>query len=208
MKRFAALLTTWALAWLLAGCAAVVRPESPSRFDLGPLPATPAASAALPALPPLAIAEINAPAWLDRPLMFYRLAYTDTLQPRSYAQSRWAMPPAQLLEQRLKARIAATGGVVLSAADSAVGVPTLHIEADDFIQAFDAPGHSIGRVALRVSAFQGRRLIAQRSFIREAPAPSADAEGGAHALAQASDAAIDDIIRWLATLPLKPAGQR
>jgi cholesterol transport system auxiliary component len=68
---------------------------------------------------------------------------------------------------------------------------------------FDAPGRSIGKVALRASAFNGQQLITQKTFNRQAPAPTPDAEGGARAMAQASDEAIADVMRWLATLPLK-----
>jgi cholesterol transport system auxiliary component len=113
------------------------------------------------------------------------------------------MPPAQLIAQRLKSRIAQAGGVALSAADGAIGVPVLHIDVDDFTQTFDAPGHSMGMVALRASTFNGQVLIAQKTFSRQAPAPTPDAEGGARALAQASDEAIADVMQWLATLQQK-----
>jgi cholesterol transport system auxiliary component len=188
-------------AMLLDGCA-VTRTEAPTLFDLGPMRATPA-EASLPPLPPIAVADVTVPNWLDRPLMFYRLNYANDQQPHPYAKSRWSMPPAQLIAQRLKARIAQAGGVVLSASDGAAGVPVLRIEADDFSQSFDAPGQSIGRIALRASAFKGRSLVAQKTFIQQINVSGEDAEGGARALAQASDAAISDMIRWLATLPLK-----
>lgn len=193
-------LPTILFALLLAGCA-VARPESPELFDLGPL--RPVQGMTLPALPPVSIAEIGVPTWLDRPLMFYRLNYANDQQPHAYAHSRWVMPPAQLIAQRLKARIAQAGGAALSASDGALGVPVLRIDVDDFTQVFEAPARSIGKVALRASAFNGQQLIAQKTFSRQAPAPTPDAEGGARAMAQASDDAIADVMRWLATLPLK-----
>jgi cholesterol transport system auxiliary component len=49
----------------------------------------------------------------------------------------------------------------------------------------------------------GRRLLAQKTFTRQAPAPTADASGGARALADASEAVIADMVTWLAGLPLK-----
>jgi cholesterol transport system auxiliary component len=188
------------LVLLLAGCA-VTRQESSTLFDLGPLRMQ--SGTPLPALDPVSIAEIAVPTWLDRPLMFYRMNYANDQQPHSYAHSRWTMPPAQLIAQRLKSRIAQAGGVALSAADGAIGVPVLHIDVDDFTQTFDAPGHSAGMVALRASAFNGPVLIAQQTFSRQAPAPTPDAEGGARALAQASDDAIADVMQWLATLQQK-----
>jgi cholesterol transport system auxiliary component len=120
-----------------------------------------------------------------------------------YAHARWNAPPAQLFVQRLKARIARSGGTVLPAADGAINIPLLRIDTDDFTQIFTSPGSSVGQVALRVSVFQGRTLVAQKSILKEVAAPSADAAGGAKALMDASDAAITDIMSWLAGLPLK-----
>ncbi|RJF99896.1 ABC transporter [Noviherbaspirillum saxi] len=191
-----------AAAVVAAGCSSVGRPDSPALYDLGPL-RTQTATPALPALPAISVAEIGVPNWLDRPTMFYRLNYANEQQPRPYAQARWTMPPAQLLQQHLKARIAQAGGAVLSTSDGAMNVPVLRIEADDFTQSFSAPGQSTGQVGLRASVFKGRTLVAQRTFNREATAPSPDANGGARALAGASDAAIVDMIRWLGSLDLK-----
>lgn len=190
-----------ALALLLSACS-LPRAESPALFDLGPLRAE-ARPPALPALPPLAIADIAAPGWLDRPLMYFRLNYENDQNPRPYTRSRWAMPPAQLIAQRLKWRMSQAGGIVLSVSDGALDVPILRIEADDFTQHFDNPGRSVGQVVLRASAFRGRTLLGQKTFARQAPAPTPDAEGGASALAAASDAAITDMMQWLAGLPLK-----
>jgi cholesterol transport system auxiliary component len=191
----------FALTLLLGACASA-RNDSLTLYDLGPLRAQQDA-ASPPALPPLAVADVNAPAWLDSPMMFYRLAYANGQQPRPYANSRWNTPPAQLFVQRLKARIGQAGGAVLSASDGAVDVPVLRIEADDFMQIFDSPGQSAAQVAVRVSVLKKHTLLAHKAFGRQVRAPSPDAAGGARALAEASDAVIADIIAWLAGLPLK-----
>ncbi|HEY8607041.1 MAG TPA: ABC-type transport auxiliary lipoprotein family protein [Noviherbaspirillum sp.] len=185
---------------LLGGCASR-GPDTPSLYDLGPLQTR--ASTALPALPPLSIASIATPSWLDSTLLFYRLSYDKPLQPSPYAHARWTMPPSQLLLQQLKSRISGAGGVALAASQGAANVPVLRIEADDFTQVFDSPSSSRGRVSLRASVFRGRTLLAHRAFVQEAPAPSADAAGGAAALAAAGDAAVADLITWLGTLDLK-----
>lgn len=191
---------------LLSGCAAG-RGELASLYDFGPLPAQQSgAQSSLPTLPPLSpisIAEIQVPAWLDSTHIYYRLNYANGQQPRPYAHARWTMTPAQLLLQRLKVRIAQAGGVALAASHGATNIPVLRIEADDFTQSFDAPAQSSAQVVLRASVFRGRTLIAHKSFIRQAPSQAADAGGGAQALAAASDAAITDLILWLATLDLK-----
>jgi cholesterol transport system auxiliary component len=202
MKRqtpYAAACTLFLCCAMLAACAGAQKPE-PDMFDLGL--ARPAAAA--PALPPLALAEVDAPEWLDTSAIHYRLAYASELQPRRYANSHWSMPPAQLFTQRLKARIGQSGGVLLTASDGAAGVPVLRLEVDDFSQIFASAERSEGLVAARLSVLDGRRLLGQRSFTRRMPAPTADAAGGVAALAQASDAVIGDLLQWLATQPMKP----
>lgn len=181
---------------LLGGCASKM--EIPVLYDFGPLHTS---ASALP-LPPISIADVNAPAWLDGPLMFYRLAYANELQPRPYAGSRWTMTPAQLLCHRLKARIAQSGGTVLAVTDGAANLPLLRIDVDEFIQSFDSAKSSNAQVTLRASLFNGRGLIAQKTFTQKVLATRADAAGGALALATASDLLITDITNWLAAKKL------
>lgn len=209
MKKLPHLLGLGCLALALSGCALIdaatnasARQEAPALFDLGPVRTVQGGDAGA-ALPPLSVAEVMTPAWLDGPMIYYRLAYANDQQPRPYANSRWSMPPARLFNQRLKSRLAQAGGVVLSAGDGASNTPVLRIEADDFTQTFQSAGQSSGQVAMRASVFNGRTLLAQKTFIREASAPSADAAGGVRALASAGDAVIADMMVWLGTLPLK-----
>ncbi|HYD81160.1 MAG TPA: ABC-type transport auxiliary lipoprotein family protein [Paucimonas sp.] len=195
MTLFLRLLVLAAVAGLLNACA--IRAEQPTLYDLGPVRATAPATAP----PAVGIAEVQAPLWLDSQFMYYRLAYVNRLQPRAYADSRWTMPPPALVGQHLKSRLAQAGGVVVAPGDDA-GLPVLRIELDDFTQVFAEPGRSDAQVALRASLFKGRALLAQKTFLRSAPAPSPDATGGAAALAAASDAVINDVIAWLARQPV------
>ena len=188
----------------LSGCA-TRGADTAAQYDFGPLPANAAVARTL---PPISIADINAPAWLDSPLMFYRLSYANQQQTRPYAGSRWSMPPSQLFGQRLKARIAQAGGVVLAAGDGALNMPVLRIDTDDMIQNFDSSSHSTAQLSMRVSLFSGRSLLAQKTFGRQIAATSADAAGGAAAMAAASDALIGDIIDWLAGLSMSAAAQK
>lgn len=194
-------------ALLLAGCTVQSgRQSSANLYDLGPLPTLGAAAAAPPSVQrPIAVsvAEITPAAWLDSPLMFYRLLYADAQQPRAYAQQRWIMQPADLFGQRLKARIVQAGGVAASAVDGASNLSLLKIEADDFTHVFESPERSYGSIALRATLYHGRTLVAQKSFAVRQPAASNDAAGAARALADASDAAITDMLAWLASQPLK-----
>lgn len=192
-------------ALLLAGCNVQSGRLSPATlYDLGPLPA-PGTPATAPAQRPItvSVADITPAAWLDSPLMFYRLLYADAQQPRAYAQQRWIMQPADLFGQRLKARIVQAGGVAVSAVDGASNLALLKIEADDFTHVFESPEKSYGSIALRATLYHGRTLVAQKNFAVRVPAPSNDAAGAARALAVASDTAITDMLAWLASQPLK-----
>ncbi len=80
----------------------------------------------------------------------------------------------------------------------------LRIELEEFSQLFESPTASTGLLRLRATAVQpspqGERLMGQRSFIVQRPAPSADAAGGVRALTAATDAAVDEIDQWLQQL--------
>ena len=43
----------------------------------------------------------------------------------------------------------------------------------------------------------GDRVLAQRSFTAQRPAPTADAPGGVKALAAASDAVVAELVAWV-----------
>jgi len=187
--------------WLAAGCISVTsEPDSP--YDLGPLPAT---DLTLPRpLPALSMAEPRAMAWTEARSMTYRLAYINEQQMHRYANSRWTMPPVLLLSPRLKSRLAQSGAMVLSAADSAVDMPVLQIDVDDFTQVFSSTTQSEGRIVVRASLFKGRALIAQKTFSQQKTASSSNAAGGAQALAMASDALVADMMAWLALSVPRP----
>jgi len=191
-----------AMAVLLGACASKGSPTA--QYDFGPLPdaGTPAnASASTPASA-IIVADISGPAALDSERMNYRLLYSDARQSRPYAYNQWTSTPLQLLTQRMKARIAQSGVRVLSTTDAAASVTLLRMEVEDFAQNFDSATSSNGVVRLRASVFRNHKLVDQKTFSRSAPAPSADAAGGARALADASDAVASDVLAWLAALPL------
>ena len=185
---------------LLAGCASEKTPSSIT-FDFGPSAAS-VQPAAIP-IGAVVVTDVTGSAALDNERMFYRLNYADALQARTYANSHWSATPLQLVTLRLKTRIAQAGIKVLGATDASAGVSILRTEVDDFTQAFDSQAQSHGQVVLRASLFQGHKLVDQKTFTRQAPAASADAAGGARALAASTDAVAADIVAWLATLPLK-----
>ncbi len=197
-----------AAALLLAGCAFVDKPVRAVVYDFGPgAAATTLAPSTVPA-PVVLLPEIEAGTALDNTAVLYRLAYADAQQLQPYAQARWSMTPAQLLGQRLRARLSQQA-TVLTPGDSTVGLGgastlVLQVELEEFSQVFDAPASSAGLLRVRATALRSTRggdlLLGQRSFQLQRPAPSADARGGVRALTLASDAAVEDIAQWLTSL--------
>jgi len=146
---------------------------------------------------PLLVHNVNAPGWLDSPLIYYRLTYQDVTRPQAYADSRWVSSPAELFTNRLRARLAASAGGIIRPGDDARAKYALRVDLEEFIQVFDAPGKSRALVRLRASVMGNRSLIAQRDFSVERPAKTPDAEGGVRALIGASDEAVDQLIDWM-----------
>jgi cholesterol transport system auxiliary component len=189
-----------AAALLVTGCASQ-KGEPTTQFDFGP--AMPAQTQAAAPIGAVVVTDVTGSSALDSERMFYRLSYADALQARSYANSRWTANPLQMMTQRLKTRISQSGAKVLSETDASSGIPILRIDVDEFIHNFRGVAQSEGQVALRASVFQGHALVDQRSFARSTAAGSADAAGGARALAASLDAIAADIVTWLGTLNLK-----
>lgn len=189
-------------ALLLTGCAGS-KVQDNTTYDFGPaaMGATPASQGAATATPAaLVVMDATGPDALENERMYYRLNYADALQAHTYANSRWASSPLQLVTQRIKTRLAQSGIKVLSATDASTGVPLLRVEVEDFVHAFGGVSQSEGQLTLRASLFNDHRLVDQRSFTRATPAASADAAGGARALAASMDGITADMLAWLATL--------
>jgi cholesterol transport system auxiliary component len=145
--------------------------------------------------------NVAAPDWLDTQVIVYRLNYQDGARQLSYANSRWAAPPAALLTQRLRSQLATvTNSGIISVADSARADFTLRIELDDFSQVFDSANTSRAVVVARASIVNvaRRTLQAQKSFSIEHAAATPNAEGGVRALAAAGDELIEAVVAWTA----------
>jgi cholesterol transport system auxiliary component len=193
-----------AAGFLMAGCASQ-KGEPTTQFDFGPavpVPTLQTTAVSTSALGAIVVTDVTGSSALDSERMFYRLSYADPLQARSYANSRWTANPLQMMTQRLKTRIGQSGAKVLSETDASNGIPILRIDVDEFIHDFKGAAQSEGQVALRASVFQGHVLVDQRSFSRTTAAGTADAAGGARALAASTDAIAADIVTWLGSLNL------
>lgn len=186
---------------LLAGCT-TPRPEAAVKiYDFGPVPLQATPPGVLPGLAPLVLFEPQVSPVLDGNAVMYRLAYADPQQLRPYALTRWSMPPAQLIGQRLRQQLSAQRAVV--APGEAAAQLNLRLVLDEFSQVFDSPTDSHGLLRLRATLTQrsagGETLLTQRNFVVRQPAPTPDAQGAVRALTAASDQVAGQIDAWLAS---------
>ena len=202
----------------LTGCALPTAPARPAIYDFGvnPPSSMSASAARPPAQAALIVGEIEASPALEGTAMLYRLAYANPQQLRPYAQARWSMPPAQLLRQRLRARLGesyallnAGDRLIGSAAATTIGTAapsrpplSLRLELEEFSQLFDTPQQSNGLLRLRATLTQasptGEQLIKQKTFTLQRPAPAPNAPGGVQALSAASEAVALEVGAWVA----------
>lgn len=197
---------------MLAACSALPdKPQRPAQYDFGPGPVAEQPSDRRAPLPTLALGEVEGAGPLDATSgVLYRLAYADEQQLRPYAMARWSMPPVQLVRQRLRERLSLRRAVVDAGEGAALlrndgrQPLVLRLALEEFSHLFTSPTASAGLVRLRASVVEnqpaGERLLAQRRFIVQKPAATADAPGGVRALAEATDALAVELGQWLETV--------
>ena len=187
----------------LAGCAPLQPQPRAVVYDFGPGAIAEVTSNRMASLPTLVLTGVESSAALDNTAVLYRLGYSDAQQLRPYAQARWSMAPAQLVRQRLREQLGQRRAVLQSAQGLAAAKPamTLHLELDEFTHWFETAERSSGLVRMRATLAQPEggveRLLAQRSFVVQRPASSADAAGGVRALTVATDVLIGELEQWL-----------
>lgn len=192
--RLVHLVNTALLALLLGGCAVPSRPAAQAVHDLGVLDAVaaPAGTAVLRSV------DVQPAPWLAGTAMGYRLLQVQPTRRQAYAESRWAAPPAQLVELALRRTLGAGQGSC-----------RLRIELDEFAQVFETDGVSRGVIEARASllAQRGEQVLASRAFSISLPAATPDAPGGVAALQAASRALGRELMGWLNGLNQQDAAQ-
>lgn len=180
---------------LSAGCSLKPQNVRPSaHYDLGMAPATPAKAINA----NLVVSDVEAPQWLQRRGLLYRLAYRNDQQLQPYANSSWVAPPPELLSVRLRQFFAA--GKVSAPEDRTRADYLLRVELESFEQTFMSASSSKALVRAKATLVNTleRRIHAQKTFTLEEPSPTADAAGGAAALATASNTLARQIHDWAA----------
>lgn len=197
MKRLLAVLA----GTLLTACGGNVRAPETIQYDFGNLPVTGAAALAG-AWIPVAAVDVQASSWLAGPVMHYRLAYAEPLRRQSYAESRWAAPPAEMLEAFLKRRI------VFGQPDFSGAGCRLQLVLVELEQRFDDPQKSLVTLDVRalLTPVRGSEVLSRRAFQIQQTAPAPDARGGVAAARDAVQALADDLGIWLGAISReKPA---
>lgn len=137
--------------------------------------------------------EVHSPSWLDTAAMQYRLSYADRTRRETYAASRWAAPPARLLQQKLRQRL--LSGPLPFQADGC----RLRVDLDEFVQDYYRPESSQVVIEARVTLLAPRTdtFLARQDF-RLIQSAGADARSGVIALEAAVRRFADEIQHWLA----------
>ncbi|MCU0734742.1 MAG: PqiC family protein [Methylotetracoccus sp.] len=181
--HFSRLLTACLL--LLAGCQVLpARPPLPALHDFGPAP--PSAGEA----PPWSAVSVDAPEWLQDPMICYRLLYAQPTQVRFYALDRWVASPPDLLAHRWASSRAAEGY-------------ELKIELQGFEQVFERPDQSSVSLRFHAEAVDPVRghSVAERVFRLSQPTRSANAAGAVEAFSRLVSQAAAQVSDWMAKLP-------
>ncbi|MCV2367463.1 ABC-type transport auxiliary lipoprotein family protein [Roseateles oligotrophus] len=177
-----------AAALLLGACALGGKTTAaPAVFDLGPALAAERTQAPL---VDLQLTEMSAPPWLATPGIAYRLVYLNEFQAQFYRDSRWLAPPAALLSERLRQKVAQGGR------NAAGRTVALRLELVEFEQRFSSPTQSEVRVSLRARLGEGAGLTQVFELVK--PSPSADAAGAVRAFSEASDQLLTQVLTWTA----------
>jgi cholesterol transport system auxiliary component len=187
---------------LLGGCVHSTKARFTRHYGLGPAPTAPhrgsLASGAKGKI--LEVAQISVPEWLSGNAMYYRLDYRNDDRLAAYAQSDWIAPPASLLQPILRQSLAGRGWrAVVGPRNPANADASLQLRLDDFSQAFAQPGASKGVLDATATLIDSHddHVIAQKRFHVEVPAATADAQGGARALAEASRRFAAQLQQWV-----------
>lgn len=181
---------------LLGACSLAPTAAPRAVYDFGPAPATATAAVASGGAIAWRVADVSAPPWLGGEGIAYRLVFQQAQRLETYRDSFWAAPPAALLTQRLRDRIAASP---VPPACAGRPVALLTVNLDEFEQVFTGPASSHAVLRLHATLWPpgATGTALQQHWRLERPA-APDAAGAVHALAQAVDEWLPQLADWLA----------
>lgn len=168
------------LAVFAGGCAGGAGAPPAKTFDLG-------VDAPAQRLPAVRVAAVRSIAPFDRVEMHYRLAWRNTAELASFAHSRWAAPPAELLRKQL-----------LRATREGNARCSLELELHEFSQVFASPGASEAWLEFHAALVGPQGRVAARGWNLVEAGAGAEAASGAAAFARAADRAVVEVAAWVA----------
>ncbi len=173
---------------LLTACIGNVKTAEVAQYDLGIVSGKETNSRI-----PITEVDVQAASWLSGQAMYFRLAYADSLRRQSYAESRWAAPPAELLEGLLKRRI------VFGQAEFSGAGCRLQLVIDELEQRFDDPqkSHVVLEVRAQLAPRRTADILARRALLIRRPAALPAARGGVAAAREAAQALAEDLGAWM-----------
>ncbi len=181
----------------LVACGGGAGARAPKQLDLGSVTIAP--KTALPRNPAIAVPAAVSAVLLNETMVVWRVG--DSGQPQAYTSYQWVAPPARLLTQRVVDRLSLQGAVL----QQSVGAefPQVRLNVQRFEQTFSPDGtSSMGNLTLQVVLIRGTKVDDQLLIDISVPAATQDAPGGADALRQATNQAVEQLAQWL-TLALK-----
>ncbi|RWA50110.1 hypothetical protein AU476_28835 [Cupriavidus sp. UYMSc13B] len=141
--------------------------------------------------------------WINQTGFLYALDYKAAGTIDNYAHNHWVDRPPVLVEDLMQRAYATAQSTPSGSAAADSGVlrqaAALSVRLVEFTQHYRSAGESESRVAAVATVSEvnpGR--VRSAVFQTSAQAPSADAAGGARAMAEASDRLIEQIFLWAA----------
>ena len=176
----------------LVACGGGSGARASRQLDLGSVTIAP--KTALPKNPAIAVPAAVSAVLLNETMVVWRVG--DAGQPQSYTTYQWVAPPARLITQRVVDRLSLQGAVL----QQSVGAdfPQVRLNVQRFEQTFSPDGASSkGNLTLQVVLIRGTKVVDQLLIDISVPATTQDAPGGADALRQATDQAVEQMAQWL-----------
>jgi cholesterol transport system auxiliary component len=184
------------LAASLTGCALSNERQPVDHYDFGPPAQSASTTGEVVRLPgEMFVADVVAPAWMDSTAISYRLLFQNPARVEGYAHSRWLMPPAQLVSERIRATFASRGVALLP--QPIIGARLLRVELEAFNQEFDGPSESRAVLRARATLQQEGKPLRQTVIGLQQSTLSPDARGGAMALAGLTDRMVEQLLAWV-----------
>lgn len=189
---------------LAAGCASSAPWQAP--YDITPSHPAPLASAkgTTTALPVLRLARVSAAHWLKTDAYQYHLLYQEPQRLLAYRDARWAGTPPQMIASRLQHQLEGSGQWLAVLAGQSNGTATwlLQVRLTGFVVNFSGPNAGKALVAgtatlMKTTDYQ---VVAQHSFRFTETLPRASAQGGAVAMAGASERFVMAVSGWAAQM--------